>query len=346
MEKIFSLGIVDQSVVRQGGSATEALTESVKLAGSAENFGYTRYWVAEHHNSTSFTGNAPEILIGQIAANTTNIKVGSGGVMLQHYSALKVAEQFRMLESFNPGRIELGIGRAPGSDQLTAKALAYPKSPMDMQFFPQMVIDLLGFLEEDFDDDHPFRQIKTQAGNKAQSSPKVWILGSSDFSAQMAGHLGLPFSFADFFGTTGKYGHLVTELYRKNFKPSRFLSEPRINVAIQALCAPTEEEAKFIAASRNLNKANRYLELKEGLLSPEKALCQKIPPIAQEYIDSLAPYYVDGNPQQVSERLTCLAEKYGANDISIVTTCYDYTSRERSYELISDAFGFNSAKQL
>jgi len=334
-----SLGVVDQSVLRKGAKASEALSETVQLAQAVEHFGYARYWVAEHHNSTSFTGNAPEILVGQIAANTSSIRVGSGGVMLPHYSALKVAEQFRMLDAFHPGRIELGIGRAPGSDQLTAGALAFPRSPIDINRFPQMVADLLGFLKGQVENDHPFAGIKVQAGPQPECVPDVWVLGSSDFSARLAAMLGLPFSFADFFGNTGAHGPLVADLYREQFKPSEYLAEPRMNVAVQALCAPTEKEAQFLASSRNLNKVAQHLGLKEGLLSPEEASQYKLPAVAQQYIESLKPSYVDGDPGQIREKILELAGRYGTNEVSVVTTCYSYEHRERSYGLIAEAFG-------
>src|SRR5579871_96446 len=187
-----TLSVLDQSPVRKGGTAADALRESVQLAQLVEQMGYARYWVAEHHNTGTFAGTSPEILIGQIAAATTSIRVGSGGVMLSHYSALKVAEQFRILEAFYPGRIDLGIGRAPGSDQLTAAALAYPKQPMDVQHFPRQVVDLINYLNGSQEDGHPFAAIKPQPGPLLPDKPEVWLLGSSDYSAQVAAVLGLP----------------------------------------------------------------------------------------------------------------------------------------------------------
>ena len=180
------ISVVDQSPIRKGGHPSEALRETVQLAQRAEDFGYGRYWVAEHHNSASFTGTSPEILIGQIAANTDTIRVGSGGVMLSHYSALKVAEQFRILDAFYPGRIDLGIGRAPGSDRLTAAALSHPRPPVDvLREFPQMVGDLLGFLNGTLPEGHPLHEITAQPGTQPDTVPEVWLLGSSDYSAQL-----------------------------------------------------------------------------------------------------------------------------------------------------------------
>ena len=337
--KDITLSVVDQSPMRKGSTAAESLRETVALAAEAERYGYKRYWVAEHHNSNSFTGNSPEILIGQIAANTSTIRVGSGGVMLPHYSALKVAEQFRTLNAFYPGRIDLGIGRAPGSDQRTALALTYPRPPADVNRFPQMVSDLLAFLENEISDDHPFSGIVAQAGPKPSEVPDVWLLGSSDFSARLAGLLGLPFAFADFFGTTGEYGPAVAALYREQFKPSKYLNEPKVNVTVQALCAPTDEEAQFIASSRNLSKAGQHLNLQGGLLPPEEASGYPITEVARQYIESLKPAYVDGAPDRVRDRIVQIASDYGTTDVGIVTNCYNFEHRVRSYRLIAEAFG-------
>ena len=343
MSQEILLGVLDQSVLRKGDSASQALDETVRLAQAVERYGYVRYWVAEHHNTTAFSGNAPEILIAKIAVHTTSIRVGSGGVMLPHYSAFKVAEQFRVLNALYPSRIELGIGRAPGSDRLTAAALAFPSPPIDVKLFPQMVTDLLGFLHGRVEVGHPFREIRVQAGFQPDSVPDVWVLGSSDFSARLAAQQGLPFAFADFFGHTGGHGPLVAELYRDQFQPSDYLSEPRMNVTVQALCADTEEEARFLASSRDLNKVAQALKLKGGLLSPEEASQFQIPSAARQYIETLRPSYIDGDPVQVREKILERAERYGTNEVSVVTTCYSYGARERSYQLIAEAFESSSA---
>ena len=337
------LSVLDQTVMRKGSNAAEALSDTVELAKSTEKYGYDRYWVAEHHNSTSFTGNAPEILIGQIAANTSTIHVGSGGVMLQHYSALKIAEQFRMLDSFYPGRIQLGVGRAPGSDQLTARALAYPRPTLDIRYFPQMVSDLLSFLEGRFENSHPFGQIATQPGPVPENGVDVWILGSSDFSAELAALLGLPFSFADFFGNTGAHGPMVADLYRDKFKPSKYLDKQKINVALQVLCANTMEKAEFIASSRNLNKVSHQVKLGNGLLSASEASEYELPMAAAKQIGLLKQSYIDGDPCYVKKRILEVSKKYGTDDISIITTCYSYNDREDSYRLIAEAFGISES---
>ena len=233
-----TLSVVDQSPVRQGGTAADALRETVELAIVTEKLGYQRFWVAEHHNLSGFAGTCPEILIGQIAACTSTIRVGSGGVMLSHYSALKVAETFRILESFYPGRIDLGIGRAPGSDQRTAAALAYPGEVKDIRYFPEQVDDVIGYLTNQLPSDHPFTNVR--AAPTPGTAPEVWLLGSGYDSAILAAERGLPFSYAYFFGIGVENGVTIVENYRQRFRPSPYLAEPRVNVTVQVLCAETE----------------------------------------------------------------------------------------------------------
>ena len=334
-----TLSVVDQSPTRKGGTPREALTESVKLAQLAEKWGYKRYWVAEHHNTSSYSGASPEILIGQIAANTSTIRVGSGGVMLSHYSALKVAEQFRMLDTFYPGRIDLGIGRAPGSDRLTAAALSYPRRTMDIQHFPQMVADLMGFIHGTLPEGHQLGAIKTQPGGPPETVPEVWLLGSSDYSARLASQLGLPFSFADFFGNTAEYGPKVCELYRQNFLPSEYLSEPKVGVGLQVVCAPTEEEAEFIGSSRAIAKVLRAMGLStEGIIPPEEAVNWPLPDDAIAYQEEQTKSFIEGNPQQVEEGIMEAAERYQTSELAIVTNCYYFEHRTRSFEMVADIF--------
>jgi luciferase family oxidoreductase group 1 len=335
-----SLSVLDQSPVRSDGTAAEALRETVALAQAAERLGYARYWVSEHHNSSRFAGTAPEILVGQIAASTSRIRVGSGGVMLTHYSALKVAETFRVLSAFYPGRLDLGIGRAPGSDQLTNAALAYPNPPIEVQHFPRQVVDLVNYLAGVEEEGHPFAHIKPQPGPTPQDQPEVWLLGSSDYSARVAAVLGLPFAYADFFGDTSRIGPRIAELYREEFQSSQYLSEPKLNVTVQVTCAETEERARFVATSRNLSKLSSNRELRRrGLLPPEEASAYQ--PDAQERaeLDRFTAGYIDGNPDQVREGILAAAERYGTHDVSIVTNCYHFADRVRSYELIAGVFG-------
>ncbi len=342
-----TLSVVDQSPLRRGGTASEALHETVELAQVAEKAGYSRYWVAEHHNSGGFAGTSPEILIGQIAAKTSTIHVGSGGVMLSHYSALKVAEQFSILNSFYPGRIDLGIGRAPGSDQLTAMALADPRPQMDIRAFPSMVNDLMGFLYGTLEPNHPFAAIHTQPGPQPEHKPEVWLLGSSDYSAQLAAMLGLPFSFAEFFANTSAEGMEVAEMYRSGFKPSKYLSEPKLNVAVQVVCAPTAEEAKYVASSRYLMGADRALRLGlgSGLRSPEEASKYPLTKEQVRFIEAQGHRRIEGDPETVKEGILQAAKDFKTTDVSVVTNCYYFKDRAQSYKLVAEAFGLGQTSK-
>ncbi len=363
-----TLSVTDQSPMRRGESPSSALRDTVLLAQAAERLGYARYWVAEHHNTGSYAGTSPEIVVGQLLANTSHIRVGSGGVMLSHYSALKVAEQFSVLDSFYPGRVDLGVGRAPGSDHTTMFALAYPKRPADIETFPQQVVDLIGYLHNGLQPDHPFAAVKARPGPPPdsapaapppappfwpgkprpgpppESAPEVWLLGSSDYSANLAAYIGLPFAFADFFGHTGKHGPAVAEIYRRNFRPSPLCPEPRVNVTAQVVCAPTEEEARFLASSRNLNRARRAIQAQggeqmQGLAPPEEASQVDLSPAATDYVAQFTEGYIDGDPTQVKEALLAMAKRYETTDVGVVTITYRLEDRIRSYELVAREFG-------
>ena len=333
-----TLSVVDQSPVRAGGTAGDALRETIRLAVAVENLGYYRYWLAEHHNIPNFAGTSPEVLIGQVAAHTNTIRVGSGGVMLSHYSALKVAENFRMLESLYPGRIDLGVGRAPGSDHLTAAALSYPGSPNDVQHYPRQVVDLVGYLNGGLESEHPFAQV--QAGpDRPRTAPEVWLLGSRYESAYMAARLGMPFAYAHFFGLGVDEGPAIVEGYRKQFEPSRFLAEPKVNIGVQVLCAETEEAALRIAAGRNLGRLYSVTNRAKGIPTVEEALNYPYQMNELAFIRQYSQVCVDGDPQQVKEKLEKIAEVYETGDLSVVTICHDFADRVRSYELVAEVCG-------
>ncbi|MGH2365508.1 MAG: LLM class flavin-dependent oxidoreductase [Chloroflexota bacterium] len=332
------LSVLDQSPVRRGGTAADALRETVALAQRAEALGYERFWVAEHHNSAGFAGTTPEVLIGQIAAATSTIRVGSGGVMLSHYSALKVAETFRVLNAFYPGRVDLGIGRAPGSDQRTMLALAHPREPTDVRQFPNQVLDLLRYLSDAVEEPHPFARVHTQPGPPPDRLPELWLLGSSDYSAELAAALGLPFAFADFFGNTRDIGPNVAARYRSGFQPSDFLTQPRLTAAVQCICAETEERAHYVGSSRNLSKLNAARGIRSPLAPPDEATAYVPNVYEQEGIADFSRGYIDGNPAQVRDRLLDIAQRYGTDDLTIVTNCYAFEDRVRSYELIAQEF--------
>ena len=331
------LSVVDQSPVRAGESAGQALRDTIALAVEVEKLGYQRYWLAEHHSLPNFAGTSPEILVGQVAAHTKTIRVGSGGVMLSHYSALKVAENFRMLGSLYPGRIDLGIGRAPGSDQITAAALSFPGQPKEIRHFPRQVVDLLGFLNNDLEDGHFFSGIS--AGPGEPEVPDVWLLGSRYESANMAAELGLPFAYAHFFGIAVEEGPAIVENYRKNFQPSEHLPEPKINVGVHVVCAETEEESLRLAASRNLARLFNITGRAGGIPSPEDAAGYVFQADEAAFVKQYRSVCVDGDPQQVKAGLENIAEMYQTPDLSVVTIIHSLAARVRSYELLAEVCG-------
>ena len=337
MSQQLELSVVDQSPVRAGESAGQALRDTIALAVEVEKLGYRRYWLAEHHSLPNFAGTSPEILVGQVAAHTTTIRVGSGGVMLSHYSALKVAENFRMLGSLYPGRIDLGIGRAPGSDQITAAALSFPGHPKEIRHFPRQVVDLLGFLNNDLEEGHFFSSIS--AGPGVPEVPDVWLLGSRYESAQMAAQLGLPFAYAHFFGINVEEGPAIVENYRKNFQPSERLADPKINVGIHVVCAETEKEAQRLAASRDLARLFNITGRASGIPSPEDVANYLYQADEAAFIKQYKKVCVDGEPAQVKAGLERISEMYQTRDLSVVTITHGLAERVRSYELLADVCG-------
>ena len=344
MSQKLQLSVVDQSPMREGSTAGVALRETIGLAVAAERLGYQRYWVAEHHNLPNFAGTAPEVMVGQIAAHTRRIRVGSGGVMLSHYSAFKVAETFRILDSLYPDRIDLGLGRAPGSDQITAAALAYPSMPKDIRHFPQQVRDVINYLGDAQPDDHPFHEVLA-APDAPETAPRVWLLGSRYESAFMAAKMGLPFAYAHFFGMGAADGPQIVESYRRNFEASEHLAAPLVNVGVQVLCADTEEAARRIASSRNLGRLRSVTGRAKGIPSPELAANYKYLANEWQFVQQYLRNCVDGDPEQVKAGLEQVAEDYQTPDLSVVTICYHYADRLRSYELVAAACGLEPAAE-
>ena len=328
------LSVLDQSPIRSGGTGADAIHETLELAQICERLGYHRYWVAEHHSSRGLAGTSPEVLIGQIAARTSRIRVGSGGVMLPHYSALKVAEQFRTLETLFPGRIDLGIGRAPGSDQRTAWALA-AGGLRDIERFPEQIADVVAWLHDRLPSGHPFTGVRAMP--TGPTAPEVWLLGSSDASALYAAEQGLGFSFAHFINADG--GPEVTELYRQRFRPSPELAAPLASAAIWALCADTEQEALRLAKCRQLALLRLYTGRYGPFPSVEEA--ESFPYTERDLaiIEHARGRTVAGTPEVVRAALDAMARAYGVEELVIVTITHDFKARVRSYELLADAFG-------
>ena len=334
------LSVLDQSPIRKDGNAAAAVSETIALAKAAERLGYHRYWLAEHHNTGSFAGSAPEVLIARVAAETKTIRVGSGGVMLTHYSPLKVAEQFRMLELLNPGRIDLGIGRAPGTDQRTAQALQAGPQGFGIDAFPSQVFLLKQYLDDasggaPMPDDHPYRGI--HAMPKGETRPEMWMLGSGLHSAVYAGQLGLPFAHAYFISPEGSME--AVEAYRARFVPGTWCEVPTVAMGVAALAAETEDEAARLSASRNLWVVRLLTGRPIAFPSPEEALAYPFSDQERALLRTVEGRSVVGTPDIVKRKLLSLADRHGAEELVIVTITYDYDSRLRSYELLAREFG-------
>ena len=328
------LSVLDQSPIRAGSTAAAAIQETLELAQLCERLGYRRYWLAEHHSTGGLAGTAPEILIARVAALTSTIRVGSGGVMLPHYSPLKVAENFRMLETLYPGRIDLGIGRAPGGDSNTAAALAAGPGQLGIEHYPNQIQDLIGYLGDALPADHRFQGVRAEPRGTGQ--PEVWLLGSSDQSAAYAAYFGLPFAFANFINDEA--GADVMRAYRKHFRPSPARPAPRSAIAVFAVCAESDAEADRLAASRDL----WLLKLRTGspgpIPTPEEALAYPYDDRERAMIRYNRRRSISGAPGSVKTRLLALAEQYGAEEIVVVTITHDPAARRRSYELLAEAF--------
>ncbi|WP_456273662.1 LLM class flavin-dependent oxidoreductase [Bacillus sp. AK031] len=326
------LSVLDQSPIAEGMSPEAALKNTVKLAQYAEQLGFTRFWVSEHHDTTSLAGSSPEVLIAHLAAKTGKIRVGSGGVMLPHYSPYKVAENFRVLEGLNPGRIDLGIGRAPGGMPIASMALNNGQH-RDVNQYPEQIDDLLAYLTDDLPDTHPYQGLK--ASPLISTSPELWMLGSSPSSAMLAAEKGLPYTFAQFIN--GEGGPNYTSHYRNNFKPSEVLGQPKNMVAVFVICAETDEEAESVASSIDLSILMVEQGMKSnGTPSPERAAQYQYSPFERARIQENRKRMVIGNPQKVKKRLQELSQQYETDEIMLVTITYDFEAKLKSFKLVAD----------
>lgn len=344
----FALNALDQSAIVTDGTPAQAVAETVDLARHLDAMGYSRFWLAEHHNTSAFAGAAPEILIGHIAANTQHISVGSGGIMLPHYSPLKVAEQFRMLATLAPGRIDLGLGRAPGGDPRTAAALQPGPKSWPPEVFPQQVEMLMQFLEDanglsgqsgGFPDEHPYQGLHAQP--MGPENVPVWMLGSGGDGAFHAAQFGLPYVYAHFINPDNLDSALKT--YRDNFKASRQEAAPRAALAISLLVAETQEEADYYARPRNIwasrlmqNKAGRFPTLKEA---------QDFEPTPQDaaILAMIEARSLTGTIDKVADGLEALVKEHGIDEVFALTLIPDLDARKTSYGLLAKAFGLSAA---
>jgi luciferase family oxidoreductase group 1 len=336
------LSVLDQSPISEGGTGAQALRNTIDLAQLADRLGYHRYWVAEHHGGPMLAGPSPEVLIGPIASATESIRVGSGGVMLPHYSPLKVAESFSLLAGLYPGRIDLALGRAPGSDQLTMFALQRDRRQAAPDDFPQQLAELLAYFEDDLPEDHPFRHLaRTLPGRPELPTP--WLLGSSAQSGVWAAELGLPYAFADFINNQGA---TIVQSYRETFQPVRGLQAPRTAIGVWVLCAPSDEEAEFLATSSRM----AFTMLRRGQLIPVPS-----PETASAWLEregrstrvggsesTGGRRTIVGTPEKVRAGIEEAAAEYQADEVIAVTITYDHEARKRSYELLADAMGLEA----
>jgi luciferase family oxidoreductase group 1 len=330
------LSVLDLSPVAAASSGAQALRNSLDLARLADRLGYTRYWVAEHHNLPSIASSAPEIMIGQIASVTERIRVGAGGVMLPNHAPLMVAERFKVLEALFPGRIDLGLGRAPGTDPVTSYALRHRQGLNENEDddFLQRFQELLLFESKGFPDGHPFRSIRAMPADVVL--PPIFLLGSSGYSGQLAAMVGMGFSFAHHFSDHDPVG--VMRSYRDRFRPSATRAQPYAILALAAVCADSDAEADRLAATIDLNFVRRAKGEYLPLASPEEALAYPYTPIDRERIRHNRARVIVGGPATVKDRLAPLIEATAADEVMITTMIHDHAARRRSYELLAEAF--------
>jgi luciferase family oxidoreductase group 1 len=328
------LSVLDLSPVSAGSTGAEALRNTLDLARLADELGYHRYWLAEHHNSSFTASPIPEIMMAKVADVTHRIRVGSGGVMLPNRNPLLVAESFRVLSALHPGRIDLGIGRAPGTDQLTAFAMRRSKEAVMAEDFPEQLGETLAFLMNEFPTGHPFQRVK--AIPLDAEVPEVWLLGSSDFSAHLAARLGLGFAFAHHINPAPAVAAL--RIYREEFQPSTFFTSPQSLLATSVLCAETDEQAEYLAQSYDL----AILRLHQGRFGPfpsvEEAEAYPYSEHDRQQIQQNRSRIAVGSPETVGKKLSRLAEAAGVEEIMATTMVHSHAERRRSYELLARAF--------
>ncbi|MFM9968312.1 MAG: LLM class flavin-dependent oxidoreductase [Burkholderiales bacterium] len=333
-------GVLDQSPIVSGHTPAEAIHETIALARLADRLGFHRYWLAEHHALGALADPCPEVLLARIGAETKRIRVGTGGVLLPHYSSLKVAETFRMLEALHPGRIDLGIGRAPGGDMRTARSLR-EDGFADAAQFPVQIRDLIGFLEGSLPADHPYAKVRVQPTGK--SVPPIWLLGSSDYSGALAAHIGARFAFAHFINPQG--GDAVMHAYKKDFQPSTRLPRPEGLACVSVICADSNEEADRLAISMDLRRIFMATGVEAPIPTVEEARAYPWTDHERAYAAQQRPRLIHGDPETVRDGLLRLAARYDVDELMLLTITGDYPSRRRSYELIAEAFDLGSTER-
>jgi len=331
------LSVLDQSVAMAGRGQDESIRQTLALAQSAERLGYSRFWVSEHHAHPSIVGTAPEILMAAIATQTQRIRIGSAGVMLPHYASLKVAEQFRVLDALAPGRIDLGVGRAPGSDGKTAQLLNPDRYASEN--FPQQVMELQAWVKgHPLPVGHPGHGVF--AYPQSATAPDVWMLGSSDYGAQLAAHLGLPYAFA-WFITDGQGAEQALQMYRETFRPSAQLDKPHATLCLWALAADTDEEAWHLFKSRARWRMDRNMGRIGPMLPPDQA--DRDYSVAEQMaLDALKSNALVGSVSTVGAKLRSLADKLKLDELVVITWTHDPKAQLHSYELLAQEFNLKS----
>lgn len=332
------LSVLDQSPVHDNKPESSGLFSTIELAKACDEAGFHRYWLAEHHDTPGYASPCPEMMVSKVAEATKRIRVGSGGVMLPHYSAFKVAETFKMLEAFHPGRIDLGIGRAPGGNPVSTEAISAPRQTIPPDYYPDQAYDLVGFLNNDLPSNHPYSHATVVP--KDVGAPGVWMLGSSDGSAELAGTLGLGFVLALFIGTHDRPAEII-QRYRDAFKPSSSFDQPQAIIAVASICAGTKEEADLIASTHTYWKVQAFRHGQRSvLLAPEIAMDKKkkLSLSDQAYFDETLATMVTGNPQECREELEKIAGIYKVDELMIVNVTYAFASRLASYKMLAKQF--------
>lgn len=335
MTATLRLSILDLAPVAQGTATADALAETVTLARLGDALGYTRLWYAEHHGMPSIASSSPEVLIATAAANTRRIRVGSGGVMLPNHVPLRVAETYRTLAGLHPGRIDLGIGRAGGTDGKTLAALR----SFGGERFPEEMAELLAFERQEFPSGHPFAEVRVVP--EQVRLPPVWMLGSSGASAAFAGELGMGYAFAAHFSAASPAPAFAA--YRRAFRPSDWFGAPEALLCLAVICAPTDEEARYLAGPQTLSWVLLHSGRPRRLTTPEEAAAYRYSEAELALIASQRRLWIVGSPQTVrQEILARIEEAGGADEVMLATTMHGYADRRRSFQLVAEAFGLEA----
>lgn len=337
--KNLKLSVLDQSPIHDDQAESSGLFTTIELAKQCDISGYHRYWLAEHHDTPGYASPCPEMMVSNVAHATNRIRVGSGGVMLPHYSSFKVAETFKMLEAFHPGRIDLGVGRAPGGNPISSGAISAPRQTIPPEYYPEQVRDLIGFMNNNLSSEHPYGHATVVP--RDVTAPGVWMLGSSDGGAEMAGILGAGFVLALFIGTHDRPASII-QRYRDAFKSNGSFEKPEAIIAVASICADSKEEAEFIASSHTYWKVQAFRHgHRDALFTPEVVMGKRkqLSLSDQAYYDETLATMVTGTAQQCQDQLHEIAALYKVDELMIVNVTHSFKPRLNSYKKLAEQFG-------